>query len=115
MGWEDVDWALRAARLGAIRHIDNPATHARSRHTETLLRKYREAGPNYARLLDKHPEAKRFASHRAARIIKRLPGQASLQRFFSWLARDPIGAAPMPMRHAALKLYRTSVYAEHLP
>jgi GT2 family glycosyltransferase len=114
-GWEDVDWALRAARLGDIRHIDNPATHAGLDTTETLLRKYREAGPNYARLLRKHPEAARFASHRAARLIKHLPSRGPLRRALAWLARDPFGAAPMLLRHAALKLYRTSIYAEHLP
>lgn len=114
-GWEDVDWALRAAQREPIIHIDNPATHAGLDTAETLLRKYREAGPNYARLLQKHPGARRFASHRAARLLKRLPGLSALQRAFAWLARDPMGAAPMPMRHAALKLYRTAIYAEHLP
>jgi glycosyltransferase involved in cell wall biosynthesis len=114
-GWEDVDWALRAARLDDIRHIDNPATHAGLDTPETLMRKYREAGPNYARLLKKHPDAARFASHRVARFIKHLPSQGPMRQAFSWLARDPIGAAPMLMRHFALKLYRASIYAEHLP
>lgn len=113
-GWEDVDWALRAAKLGAIEHIDNPATHAGLDSVPTLLRKYREAGPNYARLARKHPEAvRRFASYRAARWLKRTPWIQNLQAAFAWLAAcEP---APLPARHAALKLYRTAIYAENLP
>jgi glycosyltransferase involved in cell wall biosynthesis len=115
-GWEDVDWALRASRLGAIRHIDNPATHAGLDSAETLLRKAREAGPNYARLIAKHPApTARFNSRRIASALRLLPAQAKLQRMWSWLARDPFGATPMLVRRTALKLYRTSIYAEHLP
>ena len=115
-GWEDVDWALRASRFGAIRHIDNPATHAGLDSVETLLRKFGEAGPNYARLAAKHPEAvARFASWRAVRAIKRLPGHKAARPALAFLARDPLGLTPMLARHAALKLYRTSVYAEHAP
>ena len=113
-GWEDVDWALRAARLGAIQHIDNPATHAGLDTVATLLRKYREAGPNYARLARKHPEAvRRFASYRAARWLQRAPWTQRLRTSLAWFAAfEP---APLPARHAALKLYRTAIYAEHLP
>ncbi|HWA01824.1 MAG TPA: glycosyltransferase family 2 protein [Caulobacterales bacterium] len=111
-GWEDVDWALRAAEIGPIRHIDNPATHAGLDSAATLLRKCREAGPNYERLLRKHPRARRFASYRAARALRALPGQKRLRPPLAALARS---AAPLPLRHAALKLYRTSIYAEHLP
>ncbi len=115
-GWEDVDWALRASRFGAIRHIDNPATHAGLDTVETLLRKSREAGPNYARLIAKHPApTARFASRRIASWLRLLPAQEKLRVMWSWLARDPFGSTPMLVRRTALKLYRTSIYAEHLP
>ncbi len=114
-GWEDVDWALRASRFGPIRHIDNPATHAGLDSVETLLRKFGEAGPNYARLAGKHPEAvTRFASWRAAQAIRHIPGHKAARPALAFLARDPWGLTPMLARHAALKLYRTSIYAEHM-
>lgn len=115
-GWEDVDWALRASRFGAIRHLDNTATHAGLDSVETLLRKFREAGPNYGRLAAKHPEAvSRFASWRAAQAFKRVPAHRAARPALSFLARDPWGCTPMLARHAALKLYRASIYAEHAP
>jgi glycosyltransferase involved in cell wall biosynthesis len=115
-GWEDVDWALRVSTLGPIRHINNPATHAGLDSVPTLLRKFNEAGPNYARLVRKHPEATaRFASYRAVRIFKRLPGHRLARPLLAALARHSSGAVPMLLRHAALKLYRTSIYAEHAP
>jgi glycosyltransferase involved in cell wall biosynthesis len=115
-GWEDVDWALRASRFGAINHIDNPATHAGLDDVPTLLRKFQQGGPNYARLAAKHPEAvQNFASWKVTRVLKALPGHALARPALAWLARDPLGIVPMLARHAALKLYRTSIYAEHAP
>lgn len=110
-GWEDVDWAMRAAAHGEIVHIDNPVTHTGLDCVSTLLRKYDQAGPNYRRLCTKHPEAAAFPSTRAARFMKRLPHRRARPLFAS-LARAP---APILLRSWALKLYRTSVYADHLP
>ncbi|WP_395647874.1 glycosyltransferase family 2 protein [Terricaulis sp.] len=113
-GFEDVDWALSAAQHAPIAHIDNSATHAGLDDVDVLMRKCREAGPNFARLAAKHPrQVARFAAHRTARALKLAPQW--LRGVFAWLARDPMGAAPMPVRCAALKLYRASLYAEHLP
>jgi glycosyltransferase involved in cell wall biosynthesis len=115
-GWEDVDWALRASRFGAIRHIDNPATHAGLDSVPTLLRKFNEAGPNYARLAAKHPDAiPRFASWKAVQILKLAPFHRLARPLLGWLAQDPAGLTPMFARHVAIKLYRTSIYAEHAP
>jgi glycosyltransferase involved in cell wall biosynthesis len=115
-GFEDTEWALRAARVTEILHIDNPATHAGLDSAETLLRKSAEAGPNFARLAARHPhDVRRFAGHRAARLLRATPGRRSLRSASAWLARDPMGAAPMPLRRMALKLFRASHYAEHLP
>lgn len=115
-GWEDVDWALRASERAQILHVDNPARHAGLDDVDTLLCKFRQAGPNYARLAAKHPAAvARFRSHRAARVVGAIPGAAKLKPLLAWLARDPFGIAPLSARRAALKLYRTAIYAEHLP
>ncbi len=113
-GFEDTDWAMNACGDTQILHIDNPATHAGLDTVATLLRKSDEAAPNFARLAQKHPETRRFAAHRAARAMKHAPMRRPIARACGWLARDPIGATPMPVRRAALKLYRAARYAEHL-
>jgi len=114
-GFEDTDWALTAARDTEILHLDNPATHAGLDNAATLLRKSAEAGSNFARLAAKHPRAaKRFAAHRAARALQLTPLRSQLRQASAWLARDPFGGTPMPLRRAALKLYRAAHYAEHL-
>jgi glycosyltransferase involved in cell wall biosynthesis len=111
-GFEDTDWALTAARHTLIQHIDNPVTHAGLDTIPTLMRKSAEAGPNFARLVAKHPKAvRRFAAYRAARTVRPVRG---LRSAFAWFARDPLRATPMPVRRAAFKLYRASHFAEHL-
>ncbi len=114
-GFEDVDWALNAARFTEVLHVDNPATHVGLDDVSTLLRKSTEAGANFARLARKHPkQVRRFAAHRAASALRFTPARRAQQRVYRWLARDPLGAAPMRVRCAALKLLRASYYAEHL-
>lgn len=114
-GWEDVDWAIRTAERAPILHVDNPASHIGLDNVDTLLRKSREAGPNFARLAAKHPDiVTSFPAFRAARMLKRTPGVGALRGVFGWIARDPLAATPMPVRRAAFKLYRASHYAEHL-
>ncbi|MGE3929774.1 MAG: glycosyltransferase family 2 protein [Hyphomonadaceae bacterium] len=115
-GWEDVDWALRAAKCAPILHVDNSASHTGLEDIDTLLRKCAEAGPNFARLARKHPQAMaKMASYRVARALKLAPLRSSWRAFCAWLARDPMQTAPLRVRSAALKLYRASYYAEYLP
>ena len=114
-GFEDVDWALDAARQQEIMHIDNPSTHAGLDDVATLMRKSAEAGPNFGRLARKHPlQVKRFAAHRVARALRAMPARQAQRRLYSWIARDPRGLAPMRVRCAAFKLLRASHYAEHM-
>lgn len=114
-GFEDVDWALDVARVEAIMHVDNPATHAGLDDIGTLMRKSAEAGPNFGRLARKHPlQVKRFAAHRVASALRAMPARQAQRRVYSWIARDPRGLAPMRVRCAAFKLLRASHYAEHL-
>jgi glycosyltransferase involved in cell wall biosynthesis len=115
-GFEDIDWALRAAQRAPILHVDNPASHTDLDDVAALMRKSEEAGPNFARLASKHPRAvRRFAAHRAARVLKRAPARAHLRKLCAWIARDPRGVAPMALRRAAFKLHRAAHFAEHLP
>ncbi len=112
-GFEDTDWALRAAQHAPIVHVDNPASHDGLDDVATLLRKSAEAGPNFARLARRHPRAvSRFAAHRAARALRKLPARSQLRALSAWLTG--VSAAPMPLRRAAFKLYRASHFAEHL-
>jgi glycosyltransferase involved in cell wall biosynthesis len=115
-GFEDVDWALSASRRTEILHIDNTMTHMGLDDLATLMRKSAEAGPNFARLARKHPDkVSRFAAHRLARALRMTPGRRTQRRVYGWLARDPLRKTPMRMRCTALKLYRASHFAEHLP
>lgn len=114
-GFEDVDWALSAAKHAPILHVDNTAAHTGLDSAETLLRKFAEAGPNFARLARKHPsDVSRFAAHRVARLLRWAPARNAARDLCAWLARDPRGATPMALRCAAAKLYRAAHYAEHL-
>lgn len=114
-GFEDTDWALTVSHRAHILQVDNPATHAGLDDADTLMRKSAEAGPNFARLARKHPKAvRRFAAYRAAFALKFAPARTALREFAAWFVIDPIGLSPMPVRRAALKVYRASHFAEHL-
>jgi len=114
-GFEDTEWALRAAQHVSILHIDNPATHAGLDDVVTLMRKSAEAGRNFARLAREHPrQVRRFAAYRAAVTLRFAPVRQTLRRIAAWLAADEAGIAPMPLRRTALKLYRATHFAENL-
>ena len=113
-GWEDVEWALRVSDACAVRHIDNPALHTGLDTPEALIAKYRQAGANYNRLARAHPHAMaRFPSWRAARALSRTRGHAHVRPALAAIARAD--GLPMLLRHAALKLFRASIYADNLP
>ncbi|WP_417493668.1 glycosyltransferase family 2 protein [Maricaulis sp.] len=109
-GFEDVDWAVRAARTHELIHFDNPARHAGLQTTESLLQKFRDGAVNYARLLKKHPHLAGLPGARAARTLGAIPGQGLLRGLWATLANSQ--AAPVRLRAAALKLWRASWAAE---
>lgn len=111
-GWEDVDWAVRAARGYKLVHVDNPAGHAGLQDAEALLAKFRAGAVNYRRLLDKHRELGRLPGARVARILLRIPGQSALRGLWAMLTRQ--ARLPMKLRTTALKLWRASWTAEAL-
>lgn len=110
-GWEDVDWALRAAERATIVHIDNPAVHAGFSTAEALLAKYRESVENFRRLCLRHPDkVRRFPIYRASRLAGWLPCAGLVQRALqaAALSRRP----PLRVRHAAMKLLRACLYRD---
>jgi len=112
-GWEDMEWAARAGSRFSICHIDNPAIHAGLEDAARLLARYRDSAANFARFAALHPDlAARMPLHAWARRLNRAPGSRALRPALSALARGP---APMPLRVAALKLWRASWYGEALP
>lgn len=109
-GWEDVDWAVRADQQGELVHFDHPAGHSGWQTPDVLLRKFKDAARNYARLLDKHPQLAQLPGARAAHFLRAIPGQALLRGIWALMAQSPL--APMRARTTALKLWRASWAAE---
>jgi glycosyltransferase involved in cell wall biosynthesis len=109
-GWEDVDWAVRAARVHTLVHIDNPAGHAGLQATDILLDKFQSGASNYARLLAKHPQLSRLPGARAARMLGVIPFQGLFRGLWAVLVRSD--NLPLKIRTSALKLWRASWTAE---
>lgn len=110
-GWEDVEWAMRVSRKHPVLHPDNPATHMGLDTVDQLARKYEQSAPNFARVLERHPDfVMAYPTYKVAKKLKRVPGLPILRR----LVRSVAGQAwlPTPMRAFSLRLYRTALYAE---
>jgi glycosyltransferase involved in cell wall biosynthesis len=108
-GWEDTEWAMRAVYAGyGLTHIDNPAVHVGLDSNKAMLRKYREAGENLRRLLERHPEGYQMMGAKVARILSHVPLHAALRPICSWLSLDMFGIVPMPLRRLAMKIWRAS-------
>lgn len=110
-GWEDVDWGLRVAQQFPVCHLDNSATHLGLDRDSALMRKYRRSGPNFARLVKRHPDAaKSMSLYRAARTLKWI---GPLNWPLAWTAGAiaRIRLLPLPLRLMGLKLYRAAHYA----
>lgn len=106
-GWEDTDWGLRVAATYPVIHIDNTATHLGLEPDSTLLDKFSASGPNFARLVTRHPEAAaRMPLLKAARRVKGVPLLAPAAR-----AIASTRFLPDPLRVFALKLYRAAAYS----
>lgn len=112
-GWEDVDWGLNVVKAYPVHHIDNTATHLGLDDTETLLRKFGSSGQNFARLVQRHPDAvKSMQLYRIARKFRNLPARTALQG----LARHGARSAMLPdgVRLACLKTYRALAYSREI-
>jgi glycosyltransferase involved in cell wall biosynthesis len=112
-GWEDVDWALRASEQGyAVAHVDIPATHLGLDEAVALLEKYAKAGPNFRRMIERHPRMLSLAGTRAARVLAKVPLQTHLRSVLRVLACSD--SAPLALRTRAARLWRASWAAESL-
>lgn len=110
-GWEDVEWALRAAQRWTIKHIDNPVLNPADGSARTLLRKFRESVGNFALLRRLHPaEVEKFPIFRASRILALVPMLSLMLPVLEIVAIDTHELFPMQLRYLALKLYRACLY-----
>ncbi|MCC5997179.1 MAG: glycosyltransferase family 2 protein [Oceanicaulis sp.] len=112
-GWEDVDWALRAAEAGRIVHADNPAGHGGLETVERLITKFAAAGPNFARLIERHPHYAIQPGARLALALKRWRLAGLARAAGALAARLPV--LPANMRALGLKLFRAGAAAGDLP
>lgn len=111
-GWEDTCWALSFAQNDPIGHVDIPAGHAGLESVERLIAKFGQSGPNFARLLQLHPD---YQHRKGAKLALRLKawGLDGLARGIGvGLARFSI--LPIAWRVLGLKLFRAGISARHL-
>jgi glycosyltransferase involved in cell wall biosynthesis len=110
-GWEDVEWAMRVARLYPILHIDNSATHLGLDTAPALAAKYEQSAANFARVVQSHFEVvSGYPSYRVARTLKPLPLRGVWRPMLKSFALNE--AAPTPLRAFALRLYRAALYSD---
>jgi glycosyltransferase involved in cell wall biosynthesis len=89
-GWEDVDWALRAAEAGyAISHVEIPATHMGLDVPEVLLDKFAKAGPNFRLIASRHPQLNTTKGSKLAKLLGNLPMQAPIRALLHKIAMAP--------------------------
>jgi glycosyltransferase involved in cell wall biosynthesis len=110
-GWEDVDWALRAAAAGyAIAHVPIPATHMGLDEPEVLLDKFAKAGPNFRRIVLRHPTMQMTPGTRLAKLLGYLPLQGPLRNALHATASNE--ALPLAWRGRAARVWR-AVWASY--
>jgi glycosyltransferase involved in cell wall biosynthesis len=110
-GWEDVEWAMRVARRYPLMHLDNPATHLGLDKPHDLAAKYEQSTENFSLMLNLHPDTvARYGSYRAARMLKRVPLRSVWSPACKAVALTEL--APLPARALAMRLYRSSLYAD---
>lgn len=112
-GWEDVDWALSAASLGQLGHVDVHAAHGGLQSVDELLSKFDRAGVNFTRLLSRHPA---YEARPGARLARKL--QATRLSAAARLIGRAVALtdwAPLKARVLALKLFRAGAAARDLP
>jgi glycosyltransferase involved in cell wall biosynthesis len=104
-GWEDVDWALRAANADyAISHVHIPATHMGLDNPEVLLEKFAKAGPNFRRIVARHPNMQTTSGTKLAKLLRFLPLQGLLRKLLHTTAIND--TVPMVWRSRSARVWR---------
>lgn len=112
-GWEDVDWALRAEAKGhGVRHVDIPATHLGLDDAATLLDKFAKAGPNFSRMVARHPSMAVLPGTRLAKVLARLPARSLMKAAAKMIALSE--ALPVALRAQGARLWRALWAADAL-
>lgn len=111
-GWEDVDWAVRAAKAGRLAHVDNPAGHGGLQSVDRLLAKFAEGGLNYARFLARHPDQASLPGARLARLLVQWQLFGTVQALAPAIVQTQ--ALPVRARVLALKTYKAACAAAAL-
>jgi glycosyltransferase involved in cell wall biosynthesis len=112
-GWEDTDWGLEVQKHFPVHHIDNNATHLGLDDDKALLAKYARSGANFARMVERHPEAAAVMPlYRAAKACRGVPFRSGFRVVARLLARSPL--LPLALRGRAMKVWRALVYSESL-
>jgi hypothetical protein len=104
-GWEDVDWALRAEQAGfGIYHVDISATHLGLDEAGILLDKYAKAGPNFHRMIKRHPGMEQLPGTRLALFLGHMPARPLLKRALKAMVLAQ--SLPLKLRVLALQIWR---------
>ena len=111
-GWEDTSWALGLNANYKIAHIENPAGHAGLQTVDQLIAKFGQSGPNFARLLAKHPEYRARKGARLAQALKNAGLGSVAKAFGAMTARNKI--LPIAIRAKGLKLFRAGIAARFI-
>ena len=112
-GWEDVDWALRAEAAGfAIAHVPIPATHMGLDTPDVLLEKFAKAGPNFRRIVARHPNMRTTQGSKLAKILGYLPFQSPIRYALRATALNQ--SMPITIRSRAARIWR-ALWASYRP
>lgn len=112
-GWEDVDWALRADAKGhAVRHVDIPATHLGLDDAATLLDKFAKAGPNFRRMMERHPSMARLPGTKLAQMLSHVPARSWIKAGLKAMVLSE--ALPLSLRAQGARLWRALWAADAL-
>ncbi len=109
-GWEDVEWAMRAAKAWPILHIDNSASHLGLDPAPMMAAKFEQSAANFGRMVQGHRALVETFPIYGARLLKRLPLRGVWRPMIKATALTE--ALPVRLRAFAMRLYRAALYAE---
>jgi glycosyltransferase involved in cell wall biosynthesis len=110
-GWEDVEWAMRAAKSWPILHIDNSASHLGLDPAPVMAAKFEQSAANFGRVVQGHRAlVETFPVYGAARLLKRVPLRNVWRPLIKATALAEV--LPVRLRAFAMRLYRAALYVE---